>query len=179
MAFYTDESGRVVDGGSRVKEKQKVRTSTNLDIAKVFGYMFVGLLITGLVAFGLAYLFYRWMLVDSVAASDTLFVLMIVSVISMFVLTIVISISFNRNKIRRILIPAILYTVVMGVMISTLVLFLDWRLLGGAFVATSLIFGVMALIALISKGSLNGLYIVGIGLMLGAGLMSMFTWFLY
>ena len=116
---------------------------------------------------------------DSVAASDTLFVLMIVSVISMFVLTIVISISFNRNKIRRILIPAILYTVVMGVMISTLVLFLDWRLLGGAFVATSLIFGVMALIALISKGSLNGLYIVGIGLMLGAGLMSMFTWFLY
>lgn len=179
MAFYTDESGRIVSDETRFQETKKEYSGTVLSLAKVFGYMFVGLLITGLVAFGLAFAFFNWMQLDFEGASNALFILMIVSAITTLVLTIIINFSISKQKLRHILVPAILYAVVMGVMLSTFVLFLDWRLLGGAFLATSLIFGIMALIALISKGNLNGLAIIGMGLVFGAGIVSLFTWFLF
>lgn len=180
MAFYTDESGRVVSDDTRYSETKKIRSSTTLSIAKVFGYMFAGLLITGLVAFGLAFIFFNWMQSDRDrdTASNVLFFTMIGTAIGIIVMSIVVTFQMRKQKMSAILIPAIIYAVLMGVMLSTFVLFLDWRLLGGAFLATSLIFGLMALIALLSKGNLNGLAIVGIGLFFGAGIMSLFTWFL-
>lgn len=179
MAFYTDESGRVVNDESRYEGTKKSYNSTTLSIAKVFGYMFAGLLITGLVAFGLAFIFFNWMQSDPDTASNVLFFTMIGTAIGILVMSFVVTFQMRKQKMSAILIPAIIYTVLMGVMLSTFVLFLDWRLLGGAFLATSLIFGLMALIALLSKGNLNGLAIVGMGLFFGAGIMSLFTWFLY
>lgn len=179
MAFYTDESGRVVNDESRYEGSKKAYSSNALSIAKVFGYMFAGLLITGLVAFGLAFIFFNWMQSDPDTASNVLFFTMIGTAIGILVMSFVVTFQMRKQKMSAILIPAIIYAVLMGVMLSTFVLFLDWRLLGGAFLATSLIFGLMALIALLSKGNLNGLAIVGMGLFFGAGIMSLFTWFLY
>lgn len=179
MAFYTDESGRVVSDDSRYEESRKAYNSNALSIAKVFGYMFGGLLITGLVAFLLAFIFFNWMQSDFENASNVLFFLMIATSIGTIVTSFIVSLQMRKQKMSAVLIPAIIYTVLMGVMLSTFVLFLDWRLLGGAFIATSLIFGVMALISFLSKGNLNGLMIVGMGLIFGAGIISLFTWFLY
>lgn len=177
MAFYTDEHGNVVNE-QHTYTSPKVKSSTSYSIAKIFGYMFIGLLITGVVAFILAFIFNGWAMNDPETASNTLMVLMIVSSISTIILSFVISFSLRKTKISSTLIPIILYCISMGVMLSTFVLFLDWRLLAGAFLATSLIFGVMSLIALLSKGNLSGLAIVGFGLIFGAGIMSLFTWIL-
>ena len=99
MAFYTDESGRVVDDGQRFEDTKRLKDTTALSLAKVFGYMFAGLLITGLVAFGLAFLFYRWMLVDEITATEMLFWLMIGSCITTIILSIIISFHYIFCKL--------------------------------------------------------------------------------
>ncbi|MBR2507737.1 MAG: US12 family protein [Bacilli bacterium] len=178
MAFYTDEHGNIVEEKKTFTKPTSTRASSALSIAKVFGYMFIGLMITGIIAFVLAFIFYNWAKTDSETASQALLITMIVASISTFILSFVVNFSLRKNKILSILIPGILYCVAIGVLLSTFVLFLDWRLLGGAFLATSLVFGVMALIALLSKGNLSGLAIVGMGLFFGAGIVSLFTWIL-
>lgn len=178
MAFYTDENGRIVEERPTIDKPSKKTNTTALSLAKVFGYMFAGLAITGVVAFVLAFIFNNWYMSDPEGVESTLFFLLIGSAIGVIVLTFVITFSLRKRSVKATLIPIIIYCVLMGFMLSTFVLFLDWRLLGGAFIATSLIFGVMALVSLLAKGSLNGLAIVGFGLIFGAAIMSLFTWFL-
>lgn len=178
MAFYTDEHGRVVEERQVFKEPTKKVASSTLSLAKVFGYMFAGLFITGLIAFILAFIFDNWARTGGEQALNTLFGLMIISSIGVVILSFVISFSMRKTSVKSTLIPIIIYCVLMGVMLSTFVLFLDWRLLGGAFLATSLIFGIMSLISLLSKGNLSGLAVVGMGLIFGSMIISLFTWFL-
>ena len=151
MAFYTDEHGNVVDERKSFVSPKKTTNSSALSLAKVFGYMFIGLLITGVVAFLVAFAFYNWLINDVETAEGGIFGIMLVSAVITVILSFVVNFSLRKNSISAILIPGILYTVFIGVLLSTFVLFLDWRLLGGAFLATSLIFGLMALVAYFSK----------------------------
>ena len=66
----------------------------------------------------------------------------------------------------------------MGIALSTIAIFIPWYLMATTFGITSVIFGLLALIALLSRGRLNGLLIVGMGLILGAALISLFLWIL-
>ena len=66
----------------------------------------------------------------------------------------------------------------MGIMLSTLAMVIDWSILGITFGITALIFGLMSLIALLSKGRLNGLAIAAMGLFIGAGILSLVLWIL-
>ena len=159
----------------------------NFSLVKVFGYMFGGLLITTLVMFGLSALLRFAFNIGGDFISGELniendvilvvLVLMIVSFVGLIVLSFVLPGVFHSGR-HSILVPSILYAVLMGVALSTLAIFVPWYLLATTFGITSAIFGILALIALLSRGRLNGLWIVGIGLIMGALLISMFLWIL-
>jgi FtsH-binding integral membrane protein len=71
------------------------------------------------------------------------------------------------------LVSSIIYSILMGVALSSITVFIPWFLLGITFGITALVFGLMALIAFLAKGKLNGLAIAAIGLFFGAGIMSL------
>ena len=171
-----------------VNDKQ----SRNLLIGKVYGYMFFGLLITAIIAFGVGILFNIWIFgtLDTSAISYdnpgqtisapgvmTLLVMLIISGIALFVMSFVIHIVFLRNR-HSLMIPALVYCILMGLVLSELVIFVPWPVLGITFGITSGIFGIMYLISYVSKGNLSALGIVGIGLLLGSALISLFGWIL-
>lgn len=164
--------------------KKEIVSETGYSIAKVFGYMFIGLAITAAIALGLGALF-RYIFgvnyetgIDANlqnSAAITLIVLLIVSFIGIIILSFVVPITVARGK-RSVLVPSIIYTVLMGVALSTICIFIPWSLLGLTFGITSLVFGLMALIALLSKGRLNGLAIAAMGLFIGAAMLSLALW---
>ena len=134
--------------------KEKADSSAVLSIAKVFGYMFIGLMITALITLGLGYYFGNVLLAETssdieVKIQETNVIILLValgiSFIGIIVLSFVVPIVAIRGK-HSVLVPAIIYSVLMGVMLSTLTIFIDWLILGVTFGITSLVFGLMALI---------------------------------
>ena len=166
------------------QKKQVVDTSAVFSITKVFMYMFVGLLITAAIALGLGAYFGMVLLKDAGSDIETriqatnvivLLVLLITSFIAILVLSFVVPIVAVRGK-HSVLVPAILYSVFMGIALSSLTIFINWTILGLTFGITALVFGLMALIAFLSKSRLNGLAIAAIGLFAGAGILSLALW---
>ena len=172
MSYYPESDKVVIDNGKQVK------TSTGmLSFAKVFLYMFIGLAITTVVAFAMgATLFYS---VEN--GADANFVanvglgITIGSAVALFILMIVIQFVFLKGK-HSIAVPAIIYCVLMGVVLSWFTILVDWRLLGMAFGITSGIFLIMTLIALVTKGNLSPLLMLGFGLIMGAGILALVNW---
>ena len=171
------------------------KKAAGLFIGRVFMYMFIGILITTVIAVGMGLGFTQWIfgtldigdayVLDEISAFDvnkeaatTLLTLLIISGISLIILAFVISIFFLKGN-HNLLIPSVLYASLMGVTMSSFVIFVPWSILGTAFGITTLIFAVMTAIAFLSKGSLNFLGILGIGLFVGAGLLSLIGFFLY
>ncbi len=147
-----------------------------LSLAKVFGYMAIGLLITAAVAFGFGYIFSLILNKNAEAAFNTLLVVLVSACIFQFILTFVIQFVFLKGK-HSILVPYILYTVTMGFMLSTFTIFIDWRLLGMAFGITAITFLFMTLLAIATrKSNMNAVGIAALGLFFGAGLVALFTW---
>ena len=162
------------------------KRSVNTLIGKVYGYMFLGILLTAVIAFGVGMLFNLWMFgtlntanIDytvetniSSQAALTLIAVLIVSSIAIIVMSFVVHIVFARGK-HSVLVPALLYCSFMGLMLSSLVIFVPWEILGITFLITALMFGVMFIISYLSKGSLHYLGVLGIGFFLGAGILSL------
>lgn len=165
-------------------------------LAKVFGYMFAGLLITVIVMFGLALLFHYLfpeVVTDAFYSAPSegeesantltsnagifLLVILIVSFIGLIAMSATVNLVMAREK-HSILVPAIIYSVLMGVALSTIAIFVPWYLLGVTFGITCIVFGMMSVIALLSKGKLNGLAMAGIGLVIGGSLLGLLLWVL-
>ena len=177
MGYSVDSNGRVVEERESRKEHRLSGSESGLlSIAKVFGYMAIGLLITAVVAFGLGASFYYWIgSGDSVKGSalTTYLLIMIVSGATCLIIGIMLNFMLYRGN-HNLVAPAIIYSVAMGALLSSFTMFIDWRLLGGAFLITAVIFGIMTLIASLAK-NLNALLIVGLGLFMGAGMMYLFN----
>lgn len=151
-------------------------------IARVFGYMFMWLAITTALTFGLAFLF-NYLLgaaASDEAKADIFTIAIIIAVISglgVIVMSIVTHVVLFKGK-HSIAVPAAIYCSLMGVLMGVLATIITyfyangWVILGITFGITTLIFGLMALIGLSAKSKLNGLLIVGIGLMVGLMLLS-------
>ncbi len=176
---------RFADQQEQPKEKEKkskvITSETGYSLAKIFLYMFIGLMITAGIALGLGAFFANVLLKDAPTAAEAklqndaaiaLLILLIASAIGIIVLSFVVPITVAKGK-RSVLVPAIIYTVLMGIMLSAITIFVPWYLLGLTFGITALVFGLMALIALLSKSRLNGLAIAAIGLLAGAFILSM------
>ncbi len=180
MADITDRDREAFHNGPNSYQSNQTQvkntSSTTFSIAKVFLYMFIGLLITALVAFGVGALVYYQVVVEGNGSITTPYLIAVItSVILLFVDMLVITFVTLKGK-HSILVPAIIYAVLIGVVFSMLTIVVDWRLIGMAFGITSLIFLIMSLIAFITKGNLAPLMIGAIGLFLGAGLLALFNW---
>ena len=156
-------------------------------LSKVFGMMFICLLITTAVAAGLGYgiqaLITHTPGYDPNAPLDTLpaniltvFVIMVlISAVGLLVMSFVMPITFIRGK-HNIIVPLMIYVVLMGILLSLFTFMFDWIILVEAFGITTLIFGLMAFLGYISKGRLAGIWFILLGLLIGAGVLSVINW---
>ena len=153
------------------------KQSKGLFLTKVYGWMFICLMITTLVAAALGY--GSMFLLDSVASDAEAFanlvtgmvVTLIISVIALLIMSFVLPITFIRGK-HNIIVPLMIYVTLMGVLLSTFTWLFEPIILVEAFGITALIFGIMALLGHLSKGRLAGIGVIMLGLIIGAGILS-------
>ena len=163
--------------GEVVDEKPlKKQNETALSIAKVFLYMFMFILVTAVTAFGVgAGLFYGFVVPQNPQLDVIYLGLVISSAVLLIIDSIVINFIFLRGK-HNVLVPALIYSVLVGILFSGLTIFIDWSLLGMAFGITALIFLLMSLIAFTTKSNLSPLLIVAFGILMGVGLLALTSW---
>lgn len=176
-------SGSVKQGYDFANKKAK-----GLFLTRVFGMMFVCLLITTVVAVVFGYGFQTYLLNGATIINDetildpnamtTLAVILGVSAIALIVMSFVLPITFARGK-RNILIPLMIYAVLMGILLSAFTFIFDWYLLAEAFGLTTLVFGVMALLGYVSKGRLAGIGVILSSLIIGALIISLFNFVMF
>ena len=164
------------DGTASAPRPVETRDNSNaLSFAKVFGYMFLGLAITAGVSFLFGYIFAQWINNAGSSAESGISIILAISSIALIIMTFVIQFVLLKGK-HSVAVPALIYIVLMGLMLSTFTMFIDWRLLGMAFGITSVIFGLLALIGALSKGRMTGLSMIILGLFMGAGIVALFSW---
>ena len=150
-------------------------------LSKVFGMMFLCLLITTVVAAGFGYGFQALLVHTMVDGKfnetvlTSLLVTLVASAIILLIMSFALPITFLRGK-HNIIVPLMIYVVVMGILLSAFTFITDWVILVESFGITTLIFGVMALLGYISKGRLAGIGVILLGLLIGAGLLSLMNW---
>ena len=152
------------------------KQSRGLFLAKVFGMMFLCLAITTVVAAGLGYgLMYLLMnAADETAALNITYIMigvMIGSAIILLIMSFVLPIMFIRGK-HNIIVPLMIYVVLMGALLSSFTWLFEPIILVESFGITAGIFGLMAVLGFVSKGRLSGIWVVMIGLLVGAGLLA-------
>ena len=171
------------DNSSNNQNKTSVRSeSTSYSIAKVFGYMFMWLLVTTVVTFGLAF-FFNYLLTHAttIAEKDRILgaevVTAIIAGIGVIVMSIVTMFVTLRGR-HNIAVPATIYSVLMGVLLGVVSSIITeycvtgWFVIGVSFGVTTLIFGAMSLIGLLAKSRLNALPIIAGGIFFGMMLIS-------
>ena len=156
-------------------------------LSKVFGMMFICLLITTVVAAGFGYGFQALLnktatvngseIIYNENVVTSLVVTLIVSAIALLIMSFVLPIMFMRGK-HNILVPLMIYVVLMGVLLSAFTFLVDWLILVEAFGITTVIFGTMGLLGYISKGRLAGIGVILLALIVGAGLLALLNWVL-
>lgn len=145
-------------------------------LTKVYGWMFICLLITTVVAAGLGYgLMYAFVNASEEAAVNIMtgmIVGAVISAIALLVMSFVLPITFIRGK-HNIIVPLMIYVVLMGVLLSMFTWAFEPVILAESFGITALVFGLMALLGHLSKGRLAGIGAIMLGLIIGAGLLSL------
>ena len=145
-------------------------------LTKVYGWMFICLLITTVVAAGLGYgLMYFFVNATEEAAVNIMTGMIIgaiVSAIALLVMSFVLPITFIRGK-HSIIVPLMIYVVLMGILLSMFTWAFEPVILAESFGITALVFGLMALLGHLSKGRLAGIGAIMLGLIIGAGLLSL------
>ena len=166
-------------------EERKVVTGTEANklLYKSFLYMFIGLLITALVSIAVAIplgtAFQQAVSNNNKEQVENLttilFAIMITCAIGVIIMTFVNQFVFFKGR-HSLWVPYIIYTVLMGGLISSLVMFLDWQTLALALGITSVAFGIMTLIGVFSKGNMNIYLVVGMSLLFSCMILSLVLW---
>lgn len=168
------------NGNSQVIYDFSDKQTKGAFLTKVFGMMFLLLLITTVVAAGLGY-GSQYFLEQAINANNTelannivygLVGTLIVSAIALLIMSFVLPITYLRGR-HNILVPLMIYVVLMGIMLSTFTFLFDWVILVEAFGITTVIFGIMALLGYLSKGRFAGIGFILLGLLIGAAVLSL------
>ena len=146
-------------------------SNPDLFVPKVFGVMFIGLLLTALIALGAGFLFTYLLESGNEIAVDVSIFTLFASSIGLIILSIVAPIVLARGKAGAI-VPFILYIIFMGILLSSLVMAIPYYILVESVTITAVIFGLISLIGLLSKGKIKGLGITILGLFVGVILIS-------
>ena len=147
-------------------------SSRNGSLTKVFGYMFLGFLVSALSAYGLYYLLINGTMDISSYGAITIF-----ASITLIVLIFVSQYYCLRNKQGGML-TYILYTLCMGILLSSIMLTYSLKFLGFVFMCTGGSFGVMALYGLLTKRDTGSLGMFGLGGLFGIMTLSLVNIFL-
>ena len=158
-----------------LNQQKKSTSGTALSITKVFLFMFAGLLITALVAFGVGALMYYQIAIGNENATNIYLGFIIGSAIALFVDMLIINFVVIRGR-HSVLVPGIIYCMLVGILFSMLTIVIPWEIIGMAFGITALSFLVMSLISFLSKGSMAPILVVIIGLAIGSGVLALFNW---
>lgn len=162
---------------SRVKPSEISVESGSKFIGATFLYMLIALLITGVVSFLCGLLLNKAVLGDagSEQASNLFAPVFLVSLVLYIPTLIWVQISAIRNG-KSMWTAYIIYSVVMGVMLSAFSAFIPFYDIAVTFGITCLAFAIMALIAWGSKRNLSILAVVASGLITGALFIWLFYW---
>ena len=175
------------DSSSQVVYDFSDKQSKGAFLTKVFGMMFLCLLITTVVAAGVGYgiqaLLTHSASYDPNAPLEALdaniltvfLIVVLTSALGLIVMSFVLPAVFARGK-HNIIVPLMIYVTLMGLLLSTFTFIFDWIILVEAFGITSLIFGIMAFLGYISKGRLAGIGFILLGLLIGAAVLSLVNW---
>lgn len=163
---------------------QEAKKTTSL-LAQTFGWMTIGLLVTTLVSIGIAFLL-NFLLqnqateVERIALINNYYIVLSVAGIIQFVLVMVIQFGVIRQgpMNKNITVPFLLYVANMGVVLSFLVLVVEFDILASSLAITLILFAMMYLFARQTKWNLNGLAIVGSSLIIGGLILSLVNLFL-
>ena len=158
------------NGYTDVESKGKLLT-------KVFALMFVSLLATAAVAYALGHVLNNALDIGDINVAMGFYVAMFVSIIGIVVISFVIPIKVSRG-LSSILPAYLMYLVFMGILLSTIYVAYDMSVISLSFGITAGVFGIMALLGYLSKGSLVGVRPLFFGLVLGAIGLSLVNWFL-
>lgn len=146
-------------------------------IGGVFLYVFLALAITSVVATGMGALFYFTISKNSETAASSFIYILLISVFAYIPVLIWARIAAARNG-KTMTTAYICYSAVMGVMISSFTVLVDFYIIAMAFGLTCLSFGVMALIAWNTKKNLSILSVVASGLFFGVIMLFLFNFIL-
>lgn len=144
----------------------------NNSLTKVFGYMFFGLLVTALSAYGLFYL-----LISGAVSIGSYGGLTLIAAIGLFVLIFVSQYYCLKNK-RGGFLTYVLYALCMGILLSSIMLSYSLQFLGFVFLCTGGSFGAMALYGILTKRSTASLGMFGTGAIFGVLTLSLVNIFL-
>lgn len=146
--------------------------SKSFSLTKVFGYMFLGLLISALSAIGVYYLF-----INEVITINSYLSVTLISAIALIILIFVTQFYCLKNKKGGLLVYS-LYALSMGILLSSLMLSYSIQFLGFVFLCTAGSFGAMALYGLLTKTNTISLRIFGVGALFGILTLSLVNIFL-
>lgn len=134
----------------------------------VFLYMLLGLIVTGVIATIMGVVFEKLLFTaDPGSFSEAYSTTLIVSLILYIPTLIWVEIAASRNS--KSMVPAyVVYTITMGIFLSTFTNFIPFYEIAIAFGGTCLAFALMALIAWFSKKSVSVFAVIGSGLLFGA-----------
>ena len=141
-------------------------------LTKVFGYMFLGLLVSALSAIGIYY-----MLVSGAIDTNSYLSITIISSIALIILIFVTQFFCLKNKKGGLLVYS-LYALSMGILLSSLMLSYSIQFLGFVFLCTAGSFGAMSLYGLLTKTNTISLGIFGVGALFGILTLSLVNLFL-
>ncbi len=158
------------------RERSTVFSGTKSGLGKVFLLMFLGLVVTAAVAVLLPMLISRIGLSNPDFAVKLYMGLLIGSAIALFILTFVAQLVCIKKEVGGTAM-FLVYSAVMGILMSAIVLVYNVGLIGYAFLCAAGAFGVMALYGALSKGSVKIMGYIGFGL-LGAVLSLTLAYFI-
>ena len=149
-----------------------ISQTSEFSLAKVFGWLFMALGVTALTSYGFAVL-----LASGFISSDAYLIILISAIVLMLVETFVIQYRVLRSG-KSLTVPFVIYAITMGLMMSSIVLVIDSKLLIVSFGISAALFGVMALYGYLSKRSLSRMASMCFVLFLGALIISLINIFL-
>ena len=151
--------------------------STGTLLTKVFFLMFVSLLATGATSYVVGSLLERSIELGNETTYMVLLALIVASAIGLFVLSIVIP-RKAYNGFSSLIPDYIAYLVFMAMLLTIVFIAYDLSVLSLSFGITAGVFGIMALLGYLSKGSLVGIGPLVGGLFIGSIALSLLNWFI-
>lgn len=163
MAYASYPQGDSDRNGSPFSSQKNQVSSNKTILAKSFGYMSLGLVISAAVAFLVSFLFAKilvWTADPTTGklndnAANGYLIFMVASLVGLLIDGIIVNMTIARNK-HSAWVPYIIYCVFMGAFLSSfMVIGVDFATIGESFLLTSAAFFAMFLIGYFSKANLN------------------------